>query len=194
MPVEDQGGAPPETPVVDPEPKNEEPFTRPAPPEPPPLVPVTSHRHALTTWCAWGVAHRAHINYAEVRPIPVGLPHGTLPFTTDCSGFVTLMSKWAGCPDPNGRGYDGQGFTGTILAHCQHIDADDAKAGDLIVYGPDSGDHVVVIVGVGFDGLGTEAGDFRVVSHGRQGDPIQTTNRVEAEFHRPPQRFVRWLP
>lgn len=156
---------------------------------------MTNERHALITWANWGVTNHAHINYEEVRPIPVNFPHGHLPFTTDCSGFVTLMAKWAGCPDPNGLGYDGQGFTGTLLSHCKEVAALDAKPADLIVYGPGEGSHVVIITGVGPDGVIVhEHGDFRVISHGKQGDPIVTSNSIEASIHAAPQRFLSWLP
>lgn len=57
-----------------------------------------------------------------------------------------MVAKWAGAPDPNGAGYDGSGFTGTLLSHLPHIEAQDAKQGDFIVYGPGTGEHVVMLL------------------------------------------------
>lgn len=33
---------------------------------------------------------------------------------TDCSSFYTLCCKEGGAPDPNKRGYDGYGYTGSM--------------------------------------------------------------------------------
>ena len=77
-------------------------------------------------------------------PIHIAVHH--LPFTTDCSGFVTMMAKWGGAPDPNGLGYNGYGFTGTLLDNMPHIDRQHAKRGDLVVYGDGTGEHVVMLL------------------------------------------------
>ena len=72
---------------------------------------------AIRDEASWGVVHEAEIHYGQLRPIDgLATPH-KLPLATDCSGFVTLCYKWAGAPDPNGRGYDGYGYTGTLLQH-----------------------------------------------------------------------------
>lgn len=152
-----------------------------------PVKPAASHRTAFLSWVRWGVKHADAIHYSEVRPIPVHLQPGTLPFTTDCSGYVTLMAKWAGCSDPNGRGFDGAGFTGTLLEHCHHITEEQARPGDLIVFGPYPGHHVVTIVAKIPDG------DFRTVSHGREGDPRFVTWKDEAQYQPGPSTFLRWL-
>ncbi len=75
---------------------------------------VTVRLSRMAKWC---VLNRSRIHYSEVRPIPVDLSFGELPFTTDCSGFVTMLARWAGLPDPNGLGYSGSGYTGTLLTH-----------------------------------------------------------------------------
>jgi hypothetical protein len=67
--------------------------------------------------CLWGVAHHDQIYYAETRPMPIGDPPYTLPVTTDCSGFVTMMAKWSGAADPSGFEFNGYGNTNTILEH-----------------------------------------------------------------------------
>ena len=80
---------------------------------------VTTIRQKIVAAARWGIAHEPRIHYGEVRPIPLGR---TLPLTTDCSGFVTLCYYLAGAPDPNGLGYSGEGWTGTLLGHLPPID------------------------------------------------------------------------
>jgi hypothetical protein len=109
-----------------------------------------------------------------------------LPQWADCSSFVTGIARWAGCSDPNGLHYR-YGFTGTLLNHCNHIPPANAKPGDLIVYGPGSGHHVVVIVAPGGDG------DLEVVSHGHQGTPELILHSIMAQYQPGPVSFLRWL-
>jgi hypothetical protein len=106
---------------------------------------------------------------------------GILPCICDCSAFVTYCYSWAGAPDPNGQNYDGQGYTGTLLAHGTEIPKASAVGGDLIVYGAGTGDHVAMIVEAGSDPL--------TVSMGQQGDPNYV--RVSQDG-RQPQRFLRY--
>jgi hypothetical protein len=106
--------------------------------------------------------------YEEVRPIPFAAFNAVLDgkggtVVTDCSGLATCCYKRAGAPDPNANGYDGAGFTGTMLATLPAIPLSSARPGDLAVFGAFPGKHVVVIVGTGADPL--------CVSHGGPGDP-----------------------
>ncbi|HVH52092.1 MAG TPA: hypothetical protein VM690_08090, partial [Gaiellaceae bacterium] len=88
-------------------------------------------RQAIVAAARWGIRNEPLIHYAEVRPIPLAR---RLPITTDCSGFVTLCYFLAGAPDPNGREYDGEGWTGTLLRHMTHVEepraADCVRRGD----------------------------------------------------------------
>jgi peptidoglycan hydrolase-like protein with peptidoglycan-binding domain len=128
----------------------------------------------------FGVAHEADIHYEQLRPIDgIGDVH-KLPLNVDCSGFATLCYNWAGAPDPNGLGYNGLGYTGTLLNHMDRIDRDAALPGDLVVIGPGSGDHVVIIVEAGSDPM--------VVSHGREAGPTRQRLSVDG---REPKRFLR---
>jgi len=93
----------------------------------------------------------------------------------------------AGLPDPNGLGYQTLGYTGTLLDHAQKAgailtDVALAKPGDLIVYGPGTGEHVAVIVKAGKDPL--------TVSHGDESGP--QLMRVSQDG-RQPQRVCRYL-
>lgn len=155
-------------------------------PAPKPKPKPSTARDRFIAELRWGVAHEPQIYYAQNRPIPTHLPDHTLPLTTDCSGFITLCAKWAGAPDPNGRGFNGEGFTGDMLQHCLHIRPENAEPGDLIVYGDGTGQHVT--------GITERRGlDFVVASHGSDRGPISLLNSVEARFHAGPMTFLRFL-
>jgi len=78
----------------------------------------------------------------------------------DCSAFATWCYWVAGAPDPNGLGYNGQGWTGTQVDHGKVVK--DPKPGDLVFYGPGPNrTHVAVFVGNG-----------KVVGHGQEGGPF----------------------
>ncbi len=146
-------------------------------------------RMAMHKWALWAIQHHGQFTYTEgpQRWHMVESKPGTLPQFCDCSAFVTGLAKWAGAGDPNGLAYKG-GYTGTLLTHCNHITKKQARMGDLIVYGPGTGTHVVMVL----ERLG--AGDFSVVSHGHQGDPGQYLHsRFIAYFGANSARYLRWL-
>lgn len=81
------------------------------------------------------------------------------PSWEDCSSFATWCYWAAGAPDPNGRDYDGFGFTGTQVQH--GAATKEPRPGDLVFYGGGSiPSHVSIYVGNG-----------RVVSHGSEPGP-----------------------
>src|SRR5262252_2074000 len=124
-------------------------------------------RAAIVAHAKWGVQHAGEIHYAQSRPMD-GLFHvHKLPLHTDCSGFATLCYKWAGARDPNGLGYNGQGYTGTLLNHMREIRRAQLRPGDLIVYGYFPGEHVVIYIG----------GDM-CVSQGSEPDPREFSLEV----------------
>jgi hypothetical protein len=88
-----------------------------------------------------------------------------------------MIAKWAGAPDPNGAGYDGSGFTGTLLSHLPQIEEHEAKRGDFIVYGPGTGEHVVML-------LADVANDPNppIASHGEESAPSQYSLNQETSF------------
>jgi hypothetical protein len=130
------------------------------------MTTIIEYRQLMVNDCDWAIKHRSQISYAEIRPIPVNLPALTVPFTTDCSGFVTLMAKWSGNPDPNGNDFDGQGYTGTMLNYLPHIPFSATGRGDLVVFGAFPGLHVAVLLAGG-----SRESNPPVASHGHQGDP-----------------------
>src|SRR5689334_2917158 len=105
-----------------------------------------------------------------------------LPLTTDCSGFVTLCYFLAGAPDPNGRGYDGEGWTGTLLRALPEVDAADVRRGDLVVWGAYPGRHVAIVLEPGDDPL--------LCSHGSERGPLAIRYSDECAYQ-PPE--VTWL-
>ena len=103
-------------------------------------------RQKIVTAARWGLDHEPQIHYGEIRPIPLA---PTLPLTTDCSGFVTVCYFLAGAPDPNGLGYSGEGWTGTLLRHLEHVPRIEARRGDLVVWGGYPGRHVAILLELG---------------------------------------------
>ena len=117
-------------------------------------------RQKIVAAARWGIANEPRIHYGEIRPIPLGR---TLPLTTDCSGFVTVCYYLAGAPDPNGLGYSGAGWTGTLLRHLP--DTDRPAAGDVVVWGAYPGHHCAVV-------LELDHGDPLLCSHGQEHGPL----------------------
>jgi hypothetical protein len=114
------------------------------------------------------LAQKGNYDYSETRPYPSSL-FGPAPVKIDCSGFATLCYKAAKLPDPNGLGYSGAGWTGTLKLHGKRTLT--PQAGDLAFYsGPE---HVTVCMG-----------DGSCISMGQQGDPTQlpVTFRVVTEY------------
>lgn len=106
--------------------------------------------------------------YDEVRPYPSSLFGPPLPVKTDCSGFATLCYKAAGAPDPNGLGYSGQGYTGSLLL--KGASTNTPNPGDLVFWsGPD---HVAVYIGNG-----------EIIEFGAPPAPIGTTVEAENAYH-----------
>jgi NlpC/P60 family protein len=140
---------------------------------------VTVLRQAIVAAAKWGIRNEPRIHYGEVRPIPLGR---TLPLTTDCSGFVTVCYYLAGAPDPNGRGYDGEGSTATLLRHMRSIAQDDVRAGDLVVWGDYPGHHAALVLDPREDPL--------LCSHGQERGPLEIAFSTESRYQPP---FVTWL-
>ena len=79
------------------------------------------------------------------------------PRYADCSSFATWCYFVSGWPDPNGVGYNGTGYTGTLVEHGRQVSS--PVPSDLAFYGnPIS--HVAVCVS-----------STQVVSHGQESGP-----------------------
>lgn len=92
-------------------------------------------REAIVTAASFFYAHRWAISYSQYRPFQMGKPP-YVPSREDCSGFFTLCHYAGGAPDPNGRGYDHLGYTGTLQAHGVRVTSiEQLSPGDAIFYG-----------------------------------------------------------
>ena len=140
---------------------------------------MTTLREKIVTAARWGIEHEPEIHYGEIRPIPLGR---RLPLTTDCSGFVTLCYYLAGAPDPNGLDYDGEGWTGTLLRHLEHVAAADVRRGDLVVFGRYPGRHCAIVLEPGDDPL--------LCSHGQERGPVEIRFSTESRVQ---PATVTWL-
>lgn len=117
----------------------------------PPTDPADVVRQHIRSWGEWYVQNRNHISYAQTRPYPK-TPH--LPIRTDCSGSATHILYMSDCPhDPHERGWDGQGFTGTMYQNGHRISlSSKLLPGDCVFYGNQGGgvpSHVVIVIGPG---------------------------------------------
>ena len=140
---------------------------------------MATTRQRIVAAARWGIANEPRIHYGQVRPIPLAR---ALPLTTDCSGFVTLCYFLAAAPDPNGRGYDGSGYTGTLLGHLRRTRQAEARRGDLVVWGAWPGHHVALVLEPGADPL--------LASHGRERGPVAIRFSDECALQPP---VVTWL-
>ena len=138
---------------------------------------MTTVRSKIVAAARWGIANEPRIHYGELRPVPFGR---RLPLTTDCSGFVTLCYYLAGAPDPNGLGYSGQGWTGTLLDHQPRTRR--LRAGDVVVWGAYPGRHCAIVLEAGRDPL--------LASHGQERGPVAI--RYSAECGLQPAE-IAWL-
>lgn len=103
-------------------------------------------RQSLVSSARWSIANGPNSHYKQSRPYPLKL---VLPFDTDCSGSTSCFYCVSGAPDPNGRGYDGRGFTGTQRQNGKQVSHSDARNGDLVFYGDTEGSqHVTMLIDV----------------------------------------------
>src|SRR5437667_43878 len=102
----------------------------------------------------------------------------------DCSESVTLTAHLAGLRDPNGRDYDGTGYTGTLLDYLDnYTEATHARIGALVVFGGGTGEHVCMVRRPGVDP--------DLFSHGTEADPTYyPLSTMLATFAGQPHTFL----
>jgi cell wall-associated NlpC family hydrolase len=124
-----------------------------------------SKRQRIVATAMHGYRNRYGIHYTQSslrmqgvrnRIMPPGYPR-----YEDCSSFATWCYWVAGARDPNGLGYNGYGFTGTLASQGKRVWASSMKPGDLVFYGSSPHNHVTIYVGNG-----------RCVSHGSEIGPL----------------------
>jgi cell wall-associated NlpC family hydrolase len=92
-------------------------------------------REAIVNAGFYWHSHRLNIPYDQQRPFALMKPPA-VPRALDCSEFVTICHYAGGAPDPNGRHYSGDGYTGTLKQHgTKVLSIGSLKPGDLIFYG-----------------------------------------------------------
>jgi hypothetical protein len=146
------------------------------------LASALTIRDQIVAYARWGIENEAQIHYEQLRPIDGVQTVQQLPLRTDCSGFATLCYAWAGAPDPNGLGFNGQGYTGTMLTAMRRIPLSAVQPGDLVVWGPSPGNHVALVLESGDDPL--------LCSHGQEKGPVEIRFSVETKYQPAP---VVWL-
>lgn len=106
-----------------------------------------SVRSELVTHAEWYA--REGGSYVQARPYQADVPART-PLRNDCSGSIHHLYKLAGGPDPSGREFDGQGYTGTMQERgSRHELGSSLQAGDCVFYGDQGGGiaaHVVMML------------------------------------------------
>lgn len=152
-----------------------------------------AQRHRLGELMDLLVEHEPKVHYRQQRPMTTRTIRSEKALraalatragvSMDCSESVTLLCRLAGLADPNGLGYNGAGYTGTMLAHLPHYsDPFNAGVGALVVFGPGNGDHVCMVRRIGHDPV--------LFSHGQERDPAFIRFSVERAYHRSPARFL----
>ena len=120
-----------------------------------------------------GFDHRDEIHYTQESDRMEGvrrkLKPPDFPRHEDCSSFVTWCYFAADAPDPNGRDYNGQGFTGDQSPRGTEVSK--PRLGDLVFYGPSRSEinHVNLYVGGG-----------KIIGHGAESGP----NVFEIDYDR----------
>ena len=100
-------------------------------------APATAIRGAIVAEAARLYARRDQIDYTQDRPFPLVEPQ-SLPEQLDCSGFVTVCHFVGKATDPNGLGYNGQGYTGTLMSTGFRCSQSELEPGDAVFYGSTS--------------------------------------------------------
>lgn len=126
------------------------------------VSPEEKMRSAIVDACILGYNLRAQIHYTMGNLRMWGVRNRvkppSVPKYEDCSSFATWVYWVSGAADPNGRGYDGYGYTGTLALKGTRTNS--PRPGNLGFYGSYPYGHVVIYVGEG-----------KCVSHGSEGGP-----------------------
>ena len=147
------------------------------PPKPKP-EPADSLREVVAKSAMFGYFNRYAIHYTMGSMRMYGVRNKIypprIPIWEDCSSFATwcyfVAHKGNRSKDPNGLGFNGYGYTGTLARNGRVVSKPDV--GDLGFYGPYPHKHVVIYVGSG-----------KCVSHGSEGGPYFLTPYYRSDFN-----------
>lgn len=126
---------------------------------------VDAIRREIADYCLGCIANEPKWHYQQLRPMnSLGRAPGS-GGDADCSEHSTAAYFWAGAPDPNKRGYDGYGYTGTLIDNPSA--SSPYQIGDLAIYGSNAGntEHVCTCYQAG------DSGSSRWCSHGSEAAP-----------------------
>lgn len=134
---------------------------------------ASTPRTKIVAYATFGYNQRYKIHYTQSSLRMYGVrnrvkPPG-VPYYEDCSSFSTWCYWGAGAKDPNGLGYNGFGYTGTLSLHGARTKT--PKPGDLAFYGWSPYTHVVVYIGNG-----------KCISHGSEIGPILLPVYYRSDF------------
>jgi cell wall-associated NlpC family hydrolase len=125
---------------------------------------ASDKRQVIVAAALLGYRNRYSIHYTQGPSRMQGVRHHLkppqFPNYEDCSSFATWCYYAAGVRDPNGLGYNGYGYTGTLGAHGHRVS--NPQPGDLCLYGSAPRfHHVTIYIGAG-----------KCVSHGGEPGPL----------------------
>jgi peptidoglycan hydrolase-like protein with peptidoglycan-binding domain len=134
----------------------------------------TSPRAVIVSFATFGYNNRYKIHYTQSGLRMYGVRNKIrppkIPYYEDCSSFSTWTYWGAGVPDPNGLGYNGWGYTGTLAQHGNRTT--NPQPGDLALYGYGAPyHHVVVYIGNGM-----------CISHGSEVGPLLLPVHYRSDF------------
>lgn len=123
----------------------------------------------MITAAIYTIDHGSSIHYTQGSLRMSGVTNKirlpNYPRYMDCSSGVTWLYWQAGAKDPNGRNYNGQGYTGTLVTYGIPVSALEIIPGDLVFYGDGpSFTHVALAIK-------DRGPDAKVWSHGSEAGP-----------------------
>jgi hypothetical protein len=134
--------------------------------------------HGTAPWHYAGPGAPAEMQRKRMQGVRDALLPADHPIFEDCSSGFTWLCYVAGIPDPNNLGYNGTGFTGTMVGHGRQVKEPDI--GDAVFYkdpgGGSAPGHVAMFLG-----------DDRVWSHGSEDGPFI----VDVHGHGTPIHSIR---
>lgn len=118
------------------------------------------------------------------------------PEYADCSSAATWLPWQAGAPDPNGRGYDGYGYTGTLVINGLRVgwEISKAEAGkssehlDLLFYGRETTEPLGTFVHdvngrrLRIGHVAIAISPTRAVSHGSESGPHLVEHAYRSDY------------
>ena len=148
----------------------------------PPAPSPDDVRSAMADYCRRSIASAGGIHYSQNRAMTHLGKKPESGFTADCSGHATGTYFWAQdvlgspVPDPNHSGYNGYGYTGTLINNPKV--SSPYKIGDLALYGPSTSNtsHVVTCYQAG------DASSAKWCSHGSEEGPYSVALRYRSDL------------